>query len=365
MIDAVRLRLARSSSRALLGGSRWSGSPPRRRRPTRPGPSDFRSEVTGIDAGRRRRRTPRSGAATPSSSSRSTRATRWSSRATRPSRSRTSASAPTAPSSATATAAATYVNDDRKGGGTVPAEAKDPEAEPGWEEVGRRRHLRVARPPRPLDGRTSPARRRAASSVGGRVRPVAGPDRGRRHRRPTIEGTLTYEEATSPLPWIALGRASPAALLAWFGRRRARARRGAALAVASRARRRGGPGRLHLDARRRRQPAAVDPAGGRRSSAPSPRWRPRLRNAAVIGSLASVGLPLGLGPAALRGPHQAGAADATCSAVRLDRGARLAAAARRVASAAAYLASPSGAAAKLARARRTTRRRALQPADAS
>ena len=47
---------------------------------------------------------------------------------------------------------ATYVNDDRKGGGTVPDNAQDPDGRTGLGGRRTRRHLRVARPPRPLDG---------------------------------------------------------------------------------------------------------------------------------------------------------------------------------------------------------------------
>src|SRR3546814_20778889 len=47
-----------------------------------------------------------------------------------------------------------------------------------------------------------------------------------------VEGTLTYESATSPLPWLALGLVV-AGLLPWLGRRAPLAGGAAALAVVS------------------------------------------------------------------------------------------------------------------------------------
>src|SRR3546814_7200262 len=47
-----------------------------------------------------------------------------------------------------------------------------------------------------------------------------------------VEGTLTYESATSPLPWLALGLVV-AGLLAWLGRRAPLLVGAAALAVGS------------------------------------------------------------------------------------------------------------------------------------
>ncbi len=122
---------------------------------------------------------------------------------------------------------ATYVNNDRRGRGSVPADA-DPTAEPVWEAVAsggtyawhdhRIHWMQDSRPPvgrgERVLGEYDPWR--VAIEVDGT--PVV------------IEGTLTYEDAMSPIPWAALGLLL-AALVGWFGRRRAVVAAPAALAV--------------------------------------------------------------------------------------------------------------------------------------
>lgn len=97
---------------------------------------------------------------------------------------------------------ATYLNDDRKGGGTVPPEAQDPEAEPSWERVGsggtyswhdHRVHWMQ-------DASPSVAR---GERVPGAYDPWKVPIEAD-GTAATIEGTLTYEDATSPIPYAAL-----------------------------------------------------------------------------------------------------------------------------------------------------------------
>jgi hypothetical protein len=116
-------------------------------------------------------------------------------------------------------ATATYVNDDRKGRGTVPAEVEEATATtpPEWEQVGdggtyawhdHRMHWMGGADPGVPRG----------SEVGGAYDPwkipieVDG-------AAATIEGTLIYEDGTSPLPWVALALVLGGAL-AWFGRGR-------------------------------------------------------------------------------------------------------------------------------------------------
>lgn len=112
---------------------------------------------------------------------------------------------------------ATYVNDDRRGGGDVPAKA-DPAAEPQWERVGdggtyawhdHRIHW--------MQDTSPPVER--GQQVGGEYDPwrvdltVDG-------EAVQVRGTLTYADAVSPLPWLAVAAAGAAAL-AWLGRRHA------------------------------------------------------------------------------------------------------------------------------------------------
>jgi hypothetical protein len=116
------------------------------------------------------------------------------------------------------TASGTYLNDDRKGGGTIPESAEDPDAEPDWEDVGdggtyawhdhRVHWMTEASPP---------------VARGERVGDVYDP-----WRVPIlvdgtaadIEGTLVYENAPSPIPWAVLALIT-GGLLAWGGRRNA------------------------------------------------------------------------------------------------------------------------------------------------
>jgi hypothetical protein len=112
---------------------------------------------------------------------------------------------------------ATYVNDDRKGRAEVP-DGVDPEAEPDWEQVAddgtyawhdHRIHW--------MD-ETDPSVDRG-ERVGGVYDPWRVPivvD----GERVEVQGTLTYEEAVSPLPWLALAGAVGLGV-AWLGRRRA------------------------------------------------------------------------------------------------------------------------------------------------
>lgn len=128
-----------------------------------------------------------------------------------------------------ARSAATYVNDDRKGKGTVPREAQDPEAEPVWEAVasgGRyawhdhRVHWMQDVTPTEVDAETGERRELARGSrVSGAYDPWRVPitvD----GTAVAVEGTLTYASATTPIPWAVLLVAVTGAL-AWFGRRAA------------------------------------------------------------------------------------------------------------------------------------------------
>lgn len=111
---------------------------------------------------------------------------------------------------------ATYLNDDRRGEVTVPDDA-DPQAEPDWEEVAgngtyawhdhRIHWMSDVAPPVERGERVPEAYDpwRVPLDVDGRA--VA------------VEGTLTYEEAVSPLPWV-VGAVVGAGLLAWVGRAR-------------------------------------------------------------------------------------------------------------------------------------------------
>lgn len=109
---------------------------------------------------------------------------------------------------------ATYLNEDRVGAVTVPAEVaaamEDPDAEPDWKRVGdggtyawhdhRVHWMSQASPPVPRGER-----------VGGAYDPwrvpiaVDGVDA-------AVLGTLTYEEAVSPIPWLALAVVTAAGL---------------------------------------------------------------------------------------------------------------------------------------------------------
>jgi hypothetical protein len=126
---------------------------------------------------------------------------------------------------------ATYINDSRKGGGTIPDRAQDPTTEPEWVEVASGGHYawhdhrihwmsdvapRVDRGQR-IGGEYDPWR--VPITVDGTAA--------------TVEGVLTYERAASPLPWIVTAVVVLAAV-AVFGRRSpVRAAAGALLAVAA------------------------------------------------------------------------------------------------------------------------------------
>lgn len=95
---------------------------------------------------------------------------------------------------------ATYVNDDRRGAGAIPDKAQDPTTTPEWEQLAtggtyawhdhRIHWMRDASPPVARGER-----------VGGEYDPWRVPitvD----GTPATIEGTLTYEKAASPVPWV-------------------------------------------------------------------------------------------------------------------------------------------------------------------
>ncbi|MGE3618850.1 MAG: hypothetical protein AB7L84_00180 [Acidimicrobiia bacterium] len=112
---------------------------------------------------------------------------------------------------------ATYLNEDRRGNVDVPPEANDPTATPDWEQVatGGRYAWHDHRIHWMLDGPPEGVGR--GESVGGDYDPWVVPLSidGQAAR---VEGTLTYEEATTPLPWI-VGGLVGLGLLAWAGRR--------------------------------------------------------------------------------------------------------------------------------------------------
>lgn len=179
--------------------------------------------------------------------------------------------------------AATYLNNNRKGKGVVPAEAQDPTATPVWETVAT--HGTYAWHDHRVHwmSEVTPSVPRG-QKVGGAYDPWKVPIVAD-GTAAEVEGTLTYEHAASPLPWIAIALVA-AALLGWFGRRRAVATAAAALTVSS----------------------AVAVVVGRAEFASTPGggnpllWMlplvallaggvalvPRLRSTAVVGSLASV-----------------------------------------------------------------------------
>ncbi|HEY9556864.1 MAG TPA: hypothetical protein VIR58_09020 [Acidimicrobiales bacterium] len=124
---------------------------------------------------------------------------------------------------------ATYLNEDRKGGGELP-EIADEDADPQWEQVAtdgtyswhdHRVHWMSEASPSVDRGERVPGEYdpwRVPLVVGG--------------QEVVVEGTLTYESATSPLPWLALGLVV-AGFLAWLGRRAPLLVGAAALAVVS------------------------------------------------------------------------------------------------------------------------------------
>lgn len=124
---------------------------------------------------------------------------------------------------------ATYLNEDRKGAVDVPA-GVSPDAEPEWEQVAsdgtyawhdHRVHWMGEASPSVARGSRVPGAYdpwRIPLTVDGE--PVE------------VQGTLTYKDATSPLPWVVLA-VLVAGAVAWLGRRREVRVGGAALAVAS------------------------------------------------------------------------------------------------------------------------------------
>jgi hypothetical protein len=177
---------------------------------------------------------------------------------------------------------ATYLNDSRKGTGEVPPNAKKGAA-PRWETVERdgsyawhdhRVHWMAEVSPPVARG----------EKVTGEYDPWKVPivvD----GTAATIEGTLTYEAAATPVPWIAL-LVVAGGLLAWFGRRRAVVAAAGALGAASIA-------ALVVG----RADFSATPGGGNpllwmlpavAVVAAAVALVPRLRSAAVVGVLAAV-----------------------------------------------------------------------------
>jgi hypothetical protein len=125
---------------------------------------------------------------------------------------------------------ATYINNNRKGTGTIPPEAKDRKATPVWKEVGsggrfawhdhRVHWMGDASPPvargHYVTGAYAPWR--VPITIDGRAA--------------NVEGTLLYEQSMSPIPWIAAGLIA-ALLLAVVGRRQVFVIPGVALLVVS------------------------------------------------------------------------------------------------------------------------------------
>jgi hypothetical protein len=111
---------------------------------------------------------------------------------------------------------ATYINDDRRGGGTIPDKAQVATTKPEWEEIAsggsyawhdHRIHW--------MSDVTPPVER--GERVGGQYGPWVVPllvD----GERVEVQGFLAYEEVPSPIPWIAVGVVVLAGLVA-AGRR--------------------------------------------------------------------------------------------------------------------------------------------------
>ena len=124
---------------------------------------------------------------------------------------------------------ATYLNDDRRGEVELPG-AADAEAEPEWEQVAddgtyawhdHRIHWMQDTSP-PVDR----GQRVPGAYDPWRVPLLVDGD------RVEVQGTLTYAEDVSPLPWL-VGAAAGGGALAWAGRRRAVLAAAGALALAS------------------------------------------------------------------------------------------------------------------------------------
>jgi hypothetical protein len=125
-----------------------------------------------------------------------------------------------------ARSAATYLNNSRKGKGTVPLEAQDPKAEPVWKDIASGGHYAWHDHRVHWMADTSPPVARGQRVTGAydpwRVPIVVD------GTATEVQGTLTYEHAMSPLPW-ALVALVAAGLVGWFGRRHAVRTAGAAL----------------------------------------------------------------------------------------------------------------------------------------
>ena len=97
---------------------------------------------------------------------------------------------------------ATYINNSRKGGGAVPAKAQDPATKPEWEKVASGGHYAWHDHRIHWMSEVSPPVARG-ERVGGAYDPWKVPitvD----GKSAVIEGRLTYEQAASPIPWIAV-----------------------------------------------------------------------------------------------------------------------------------------------------------------
>ena len=112
---------------------------------------------------------------------------------------------------------ATYLNEDRQGDVEVPPETNDPTLEPDWEQVAtggayawhdHRVHWMLDDPPQDTE---------RGEAVGGEFDPWRVPINVD-GEAVEIQGTLTYEEPVSLLPFIALGLIVAAGLV-WFGLR--------------------------------------------------------------------------------------------------------------------------------------------------
>ncbi|MDP1818375.1 MAG: hypothetical protein Q8K58_00595 [Acidimicrobiales bacterium] len=124
-------------------------------------------------------------------------------------------------------ATATYINDDRQGGGEIPAVAEDPDSAPDWEDVATGgRYAWHDHRVHWMAGVDPPVER--GEPVGGGYDPWVVPldvD----GEPIDVRGTLVFEKTTSPVPFVAAGLVA-AGLLAWVGRRRPV--QGAAVALA-------------------------------------------------------------------------------------------------------------------------------------
>jgi hypothetical protein len=126
---------------------------------------------------------------------------------------------------------ATYINDDRRGAGTIPDKAQDPATEPEWVEVASGGHYAWHDHRIHWMADASPPVARG-EKVGGEYDPWQVPisvD----GTAATIEGTLTYEKAASPIPWALTAIVALAAVIAGGRRAQVRVASGALLAVSA------------------------------------------------------------------------------------------------------------------------------------